>query len=444
MRGFAFSFVLFGALVFLARADEFTSSDFKVLEPVLQPAGYSSSTSYILISTIAQMAIGTSTATAFNLAGGFLYYPFATSPVVTATAGDGQVSLSWTASEGFLGWTVSGYNVGQSTSPGGPYTFSASLGSGTNSTRTGLTNGTTYSFVVRAEDAFGNSVATSSEVYSTPIAAPAPAPTPTPTPSPGGGGGSGGILFTKTRVILKGYAYPSANLFVLKDGSQVSNFRAAGDGKWETDVELAGGIYTFSIYAVDSEGRRSITYSFTTNVPKDQAVTISDIIIPPTIGADKAQVKFGNDIKFFGAAYPNSQINVIINSEQVFADQATSSRFGLWNYTLNSANLETGEHVTKSQAVIAKSLVSGFSESLAFRVGDTDVLFGKLLAPLRPAPACGKKGDINSDGKVNIVDFSIMLFFWNQRNPQNPCADINGDGIVNLFDFSIMLYYWTG
>jgi len=195
---------------------------------------------------------------------------------------------------------------------------------------------------------------------------------------------------------------------------------------------------------VDSEGRRSITYSFTTNVPKDQAVTISDIIIPPTIGADKAQVKFGNDIKFFGAAYPNSQINVIINSEQVFADQATSSRFGLWNYTLNSANLETGEHVTKSQAVIAKSLVSGFSESLAFRVGDTDVLFGKLLAPLRPAPACGKKGDINSDGKVNIVDFSIMLFFWNQRNPQNPCADINGDGIVNLFDFSIMLYYWTG
>src|SRR3989338_6196827 len=165
-----------------AKADEFTSSSFKILEPVLQPAGYSTSSGYSLIGTISQIAIGTSTASSFNLSGGFLFFPFASSPVVTAAAGDGQVSLSWTASQGFLGWTVSGYNVGQSTSPGGPYTFSASLGSGTNSTRTGLTNGTTYSFVVRAEDAFGNSVATSSEVYSTPIAAPAPAPTPTPTP----------------------------------------------------------------------------------------------------------------------------------------------------------------------------------------------------------------------------------------------------------------------
>jgi len=37
-----------------------------------------------------------------------------------------------------------------------------------------------------------------------------------------------------------------------------------------------------------------------------------------------------------------------------------------------------------------------------------------------------------------------MLFFWNQRNPQNPEADINKDGTVNLFDFSIMLFWWTG
>ncbi|KKT58960.1 MAG: 1, 4-beta cellobiohydrolase [Candidatus Giovannonibacteria bacterium GW2011_GWC2_44_9] len=428
-----------------AKADEFTSSSFKILEPVLQPAGYSTSSGYSLIGTIAQIAIGTSTASSFNLSSGFLFFPFASSPVVTAAAGDGQVSLSWTAATGVLGWTVSGYNVGYSTFPGGPYTFSASLGNVTSSTRTGLTNGTTYYFVVRAEDAFVNSVATSSEVYSTPVAAAStPSPSTTTTTSGGGGGGGGGILFNQTRVILRGYAYPSANLFVLKDGSQASNVRAQGDGKWETDVELAGGIYTFSVYAVDSEGRRSITYSFTTNVSKDQAVTISDIIIPPTIGADKAQVKLGNDIKFFGAAYPNSQINVIINSERVFADQATSSRFGLWNYTLNSANLETGEHVTKSQAVIAKSLVSGFSESLAFRVGDNDVLFGKLLAPLRPAPACGKNGDINGDGKINIVDFSIMLFFWNQRSPQNSCTDTNKDGVVSIFDFSIMLFWWNG
>src|SRR3989344_7194815 len=122
-------FALFS--VWSVSADEFTGSSLKFLDPVLQPAGYSTSDGYSLIVTIAQIAIGTSTASSFNLNSGFLFYPFASSPTVTATAGDGQVSLSWTAAGGVLGWTVSGYNVGQSTSPGGPHTFSASLGSGT-------------------------------------------------------------------------------------------------------------------------------------------------------------------------------------------------------------------------------------------------------------------------------------------------------------------------
>src|SRR3989344_8378832 len=82
------------ALALFAQADEFTSSSFKILEPVLQSAGYSTSSSYTLIGTIAQLALGTSTASSFNLSSGFLFYPFASSPVVTATAGNAQVSLS--------------------------------------------------------------------------------------------------------------------------------------------------------------------------------------------------------------------------------------------------------------------------------------------------------------------------------------------------------------
>ncbi len=157
----------------------------------------------------------------------------------------------------------------------------------------------------------------------------------------------------------------------------------------------------------------------------------------------------GNDINFFGYAYPQSQINVIINSDEPIVDATSSDKFGYWNYKLNSQNLEMGDHTTKSQIVTPDSLKSPFSESVAFRVGDKDVAFGKL--PVLPAiitlaapAACNKNGDINNDKKINIVDFSIMLYFWNQRNPKNTCADVNGDGIVNLFDFSIMLFWWTG
>lgn len=137
--------------------DEFTSSNFKVLDPVISSAGFSTSTSFQLLGTLAQIGTGTSTASSFNVSAGFLYFPFVTTPIVTATGGDAQVSLTWSGSAGFVGWTVSGYSIGQSTAPGGPYTYT-SVGNVTGSTRTGLTNGTPYYFIVRPEDAFGNTI----------------------------------------------------------------------------------------------------------------------------------------------------------------------------------------------------------------------------------------------------------------------------------------------
>ena len=49
--------------------------------------------------------------------------------------------------------------------------------------------------------------------------------------------------------------------------------------------------------------------------------------------------------------------------------------------------------------------------------------------------------DLNKDGKVNLVDFSILLYYWKTTHHE---ADINIDGIVDLADFSIMMYCWTG
>ena len=50
-------------------------------------------------------------------------------------------------------------------------------------------------------------------------------------------------------------------------------------------------------------------------------------------------------------------------------------------------------------------------------------------------------GDLNGDGKVNLIDFSILLFYWGS---DNACADQNSNGKVDLVDFSILLYNWTG
>ncbi|MCX6787145.1 MAG: dockerin type I domain-containing protein [Candidatus Kaiserbacteria bacterium] len=51
--------------------------------------------------------------------------------------------------------------------------------------------------------------------------------------------------------------------------------------------------------------------------------------------------------------------------------------------------------------------------------------------------------DINGDGKVNGIDFSILLAFWKTSPPyKNSAVDINKDGRVDSVDFSILLYNW--
>jgi len=94
----------------------------------------------------------------------------ATPTGLTATAVSQQVNLSWSPSTG-----ATSYNVKRSTTHGGPYTtiFSPTTSSYSD---TGLTNGTTYYYVISAMNAAGES-ANSAEVSATPVATAPPTPT---------------------------------------------------------------------------------------------------------------------------------------------------------------------------------------------------------------------------------------------------------------------------
>jgi outer membrane protein assembly factor BamB len=81
---------------------------------------------------------------------------------LTATAGNEQVTLTWNASIG-----ATSYNVYESTTSGGPYTKINST-KNTSYTVTGLTNGTTYYFVVTTVNSAGES-GYSNEVSATPV-----------------------------------------------------------------------------------------------------------------------------------------------------------------------------------------------------------------------------------------------------------------------------------
>jgi Fibronectin type III domain len=89
--------------------------------------------------------------------------PAPTAPTgVTASAGNAQVILSWTASSG-----ATSYNVKRSTSSTGSFT-SVGTATTTSYTNTGLTNGTTYYYVVSAVNSTGES-ANSTQASGTPV-----------------------------------------------------------------------------------------------------------------------------------------------------------------------------------------------------------------------------------------------------------------------------------
>jgi RHS repeat-associated protein len=105
--------------------------------------------------------------------------PIAIPAGLTPTAGDAQVTLSWSAAAG-----ATSYKVKYGTTSGGSYP-NVVVASGTTSTITGLTNGTTYYFIVTGVNTVGESDP-SSQVSSTPQSAPTPPAAPTGVAAVGG------------------------------------------------------------------------------------------------------------------------------------------------------------------------------------------------------------------------------------------------------------------
>ncbi len=81
---------------------------------------------------------------------------------LTATAGDSQITLSWTAAQ-----TASSYNVKRSTTAGGPYTTIASGITATSYVDNTVTNGITYYYVVSGVNVGGEG-GNSNEASATP------------------------------------------------------------------------------------------------------------------------------------------------------------------------------------------------------------------------------------------------------------------------------------
>ena len=248
----------------------------------------------------------------------------------------------------------------------------------------------------------------------------------------GGGGGGGYVPLVTTKVIIKGIAYPLSDVTIIKDGSVATTTIADSQANFNVEItNITAGTWTFGIWAEDKQGNKSITFSFTTSVTSGMTTTISGIFLPPTIDLSKTAVKKGETLNILGQTAPQSDISIFINSEEEIIKKTTAQADGTWFYGLDTTFFEEGSHSTRSKATSSDGLLSTFSKTLAFSVGKGGV-----------ERTTTEKSDINADKRVNLVDFSILLYNWGV--PKNLSADFNNDNKVNLVDFSIMLYWWTG
>jgi cysteine-rich repeat protein len=267
--------------------------------------------------------------------------------------------------------------------------------------------------------------------------APLPGPPPTPPPSSGGGGGgySGGSfsLPNPTKVVIEGVAYPGASVNILYNGAAIGVVQAdTGGNFYFSTTNVSPGVATFGLWAQDALGLKSVALTTTVTLTANAQTTISGELLPPTISIDKRQLQKGQTLTISGQSAPSATVETYIHSGNDITLTTSTDQQGNWQVSFDTQPLQNNalhtvnaDFITSSNGAMMRSEIS---QSVSFFVGSGSG--GKSYL-----------ADLNGDGKVNLADFSILLYYWGTHTS---FADLNGDGIVDLPDLSILLYYWTG
>jgi len=237
---------------------------------------------------------------------------------------------------------------------------------------------------------------------------------------------------------ITGWTAPRSKIVILKDNVDALDGVANGGGYFDLSfTNLVQGTYSFGVYSLDSSALRTATYGTTLTLVAGTKNAISDIFLSPTISAATTTIRVGSAIDLNGQSVASSAIDIsmipqqrgAIPDSQIVNATTVSDSGGAWSYRLPTTGLKANTYLVRARASTPLLHASPWSLPVYVGVGT------------KPSPDFCRRSDLNNDSKVNLVDFSILLYHWNSSDA---IADINMDGRVNLTDFSVMLYCWTG
>jgi hypothetical protein len=232
------------------------------------------------------------------------------------------------------------------------------------------------------------------------------------------------IPFPNGDVRFTGDAFPNALVTIL-DGPAVAGTTVANSTSYfdKTISGLSPTTHTFGIYAQALDGRKTLTLSFNITVLAGMTITVSGILLP-TIITVPVQEKRPKSLIQSGIARHNSQINTFTSGPTALNHQTNSNSSGEWQISVPQV-LHLGGH----------SITAIVSDGLGGQSIPTNPTLAEILL----------SADLNIDNLVSLTDFSMLMFSYGLANPPNAAADINDNGgPVDLVDFSVMMFYWTG
>jgi len=159
---------------------------------------------------------------------------------------------------------------------------------------------------------------------------------------------------------------------------------------------------------------------------------------------------------------------MLVGSIFTFPFLVAAEEFSSANFKIKDPIISIGGGLATSTNFLLQGSIGqpapGTSTAASFEVRAGFLFFPAPVAPAVPSPTppiiarlpgitflriipllprCIRIGDLNCDGKINLADLSIFLYFLNQPRQIASRYDINEDGVLDLKDISIMFYYWA-
>lgn len=206
--------------------------------------------------------------------------------------------------------------------------------------------------------------------------------------------------------------------------------------------------YDFRVSAVNviGQGSNSTEVSATPGAPAQVSiVSVSDVSVPSIVAGVRIMNEGVNAYEYqYTWCVTNSEVNLCGGGDDVFNSSASRviQSGEEWATNLSATVSTPGNYWFHLEAEFGSDSARARQSFVAVSISEESGGSSSSGGSSRRSKSC-VGADSNRDGKVNLIDFSILIAFYNMTAPfGNPCADINNDKKVNIVDFSILLTQW--